>query len=521
MMMARIRSAAAIGAAAILLSACGGGQNGTTNQIPPQAQLPGGTTLIPNGNSIAGIGDSLTAGVQSGGLLGVDIPGPLGTNPALGTIAPTGVQATQTHGFFALLWAQANGISASALGNPAGSPLPLIGPSTLGAMLAPTTSGFPYQFSNDCQGPEIAANSFGTALQLRLNPGATVFDVAVPGQTVHEALYMTGAIGDCTVAPGNTPAAIVALNALVNGESQHIWPILAGFGSGVTQVQAAKALHARYATVWLGSNDLLKVAFSNGASPVNSPQSIHDDIKAIIQQMQGAGSKVAVANLVDVLGAGVFIPQPKYQATLQTYITGALVAKGVPAATAAAIATSYSTAYASQETAQAGLGSNGFFTINALFATLQTAIGQLGTTPPSPPVAPTLGIGQFVSDQVAIQVQQLNNAYNASIAAAASETGAALADLHGNYAQIATAGGVPINPPKCCSLVYRGGLLSLDGLHPSNTGYALIANIFITAINAAYGASIPPVSVAAVYATDPYAPGSPVSVVGSAIRKVQ
>lgn len=509
-MIARVRSAAAIATAAFLLSACSGGTN-STNVVPPNATLLGGPTLPASGNTFAGIGDNLTAGVQSGGLLGVNLPGPLGVNAQVGTIAPAGVQATQEHGFFALLWSQANGTSLASLSNPATSPLPLIGPSGLGGLLAPTTSGFPAQIGTPCAGTQAAANQFGTALQLRLSPGTVPYDVAIPGQTAHEALFMTGAIGDCTIAPGNTPAAIVGLNALVNGESQNFWPILAGFGSGVTQVNAAASLHARYATVWLGSNDLLKIAFSGGAAPVTSPQSMHDDIKAIVQKMQASGSKVAVANLVEVMGAAVFIPQPAYQPTLQAYITAVLVQKGVPAATAAAIATQYSTAYATQETTQTGLGSNGYFTINALFATLAAASAQLGTTPPSAPVAPTLGAGTFVSDAVATEVKQLNTAYNAAIATAASETGAALVDEHAVFVAIQTAGGVPVNPPKCCSLVYRGGFFSLDGVHPSNTGYALIANTFIDAINAAYGAGIPDVNVASVYATDPYAPGNGVS----------
>ena len=42
-------------------------------------------------------------------------------------------------------------------------------------------------------------------------------------------------------------------------------------------------------------------------------------------------------------------------------------------------------------------------------------------------------------------------------------------------------------------------ILSFDGLHPSNTGYALIAYDFIETINKAYGTHIPEVDVKAVY----------------------
>jgi lysophospholipase L1-like esterase len=503
---ARTRIAAGL-AAALTLAACSGGGSSKqfTNVVPPPGNA--GSVATAQKLSITGIGDSLTAGTQSSGTMGADLP-VLGVNPQLGQIGP--VQRTQEHGFFALLWEQANGVDINTMSDPTKSPLPLLKPPGVGGLLAPTSTHiFPAPVSNTCDASQIPANQFSTALSLRENAALNPWDVGIPGQTVHEALFMNGAIGDCTINGANSPAQFVSLNALVNGESQNFWPILAGFGQGVTQVEAAKSLHAQVATVWLGSNDLLKVAFSGGAAPVTSPQSMHDDIKSIIAQLQGAGSKVVVANLVDVMGAATFIPQPAYQPTLQAYITGVLIAQGVPPAQAQAAAVLYSTAYAAQESAQLGLGANGYFTINALFKTLQTAAAQIPAH--APPVAPTLGSGDFIAGAVADNVKALNAAYNVAIGQAASETGAALADQNKLFKQIAAAGGVPVNPPKCCSLVYRGGLSSLDGLHPSNTGYALIANVFIDTLNAAYNLGIPDVNVGAVYASDPYAPGNGVS----------
>jgi len=504
---ARTRIAAALAATLALAACTGGGGGKSLTNVVPTAGNPGAVATASK-LTITGIGDSLTAGTQSGGTMGADLP-VLGVNPQLGQIGP--VQRTQEHGFFALLWEQANSVDVNFMSDPTKSPLPLLKPPGVGGMLAPTTAGFPFPVSNVCDASQIPANQFSTALTLRLNPALNPWDVGIPGATAHEALFMVGATGDCTVNGASAPATFVALNSLVNGESQNFWPILAGFGQGVTQVEAAKSLHAQVATVWLGSNDLLKPAFSGGLAPVTAPQSMHDDIKTIIQQLQGAGSKVAVANLVDVMGAATFIPQPAYQPTLQAYITGELEAppNNLPAAVAVPIAIAYSTAYASQETAQAGLGVNGYFTINALFKTLQTAAAQIPAH--APPVAPTLVSGDFIADAVANNVKALNAAYNVAIGQAASETGAALVDVHALFVQIATAGGAPINPPKCCSLVYRGGLSSLDGLHPSNTGYALIANAFIAQLNTSYNLGIPAVNVGAVYATDPYAPGNGVS----------
>ena len=47
-----------------------------------------------------------------------------------------------------------------------------------------------------------------------------------------------------------------------------------------------------------------------------------------------------------------------------------------------------------------------------------------------------------------------------------------------------------------------GGLVSLDGLHFTDVGYAYLANLFIEAINADLGTAIPPADLDAIYATD-------------------
>ena len=252
---------AALAASVVLASCSGGGSSNTVNVVPPPGN-PGSVAPVQK-LSITGVGDSLTAGVQSSGLMGADVRVRSGRSRVSVRSRPPFLQATQEHGFFALLWEQANGVGIGTMSDPTKSPLPLMTPLGIGGMLAPTSSKiFPVPLTNYCDAHQIPANQFNTALSLRENPALNPWDVGIPGQTMHEALFMTGAIGDCTVNGANSPATFVALNSLVNGESQNFWPILAGFGQGVTQVDAAASLHAQVATVWLGSNDLLKVAFS-------------------------------------------------------------------------------------------------------------------------------------------------------------------------------------------------------------------------------------------------------------------
>jgi lysophospholipase L1-like esterase len=54
---------------------------------------------------------------------------------------------------------------------------------------------------------------------------------------------------------------------------------------------------------------------------------------------------------------------------------------------------------------------------------------------------------------------------------------------------------------------YLGGLFSLDGVHPSNFGHALLATAFISAINAKYGQVVPQLTAAEasfLFMTDPF-----------------
>lgn len=466
------------GAAFSLVAACSGG--GGTVSIPPKATI--GTTVATT-LRLAGVGDSLTAGVQSNGLLGVPIsPNPIAGAPNFSPFPI--VPPTQGNGFWALIWAAANG-GANPL-DPALSPLPLMN-NSIGNLVVPAGNGAPTAIAAPCTGANAVAYAYATALQARVNPSTTPFDVAVPGQLLHEALYQVAPLNACgdQTNPGNPNA---AESTLFNAESNAFYPVLVNFGSGITQVGAAVALRPAVTTVWLGSNDILKFALSGGAFPATDPTAFYNDTVSVIRQLQAAGSKVAVSNLLDVLEASYFTSPAGLTQIITAHV---LTATGsLPAAQAAA------TSYGAQVAAQ-GLQTGGYLTLSGLLHTLQ-AVGLHQ--------AVTFAAGDVIPAAFASQIQGLNDAYNASIARAATTTGATLVDVNSIYKHINAAGGYPVNPPKCCSPLFGGGLTSADGIHPSNTGYAIIANTFISALDSAFGLTIPPVNVAAIYAGDPYAP---------------
>jgi lysophospholipase L1-like esterase len=62
--------------------------------------------------------------------------------------------------------------------------------------------------------------------------------------------------------------------------------------------------------------------------------------------------------------------------------------------------------------------------------------------------------------------------------------------------------GLNIGPFHFSSAFISGGLISLDGIHPTDIGYALMTNAFIKATNDAYGTNIPVVSIAQFFANN-------------------
>jgi lysophospholipase L1-like esterase len=440
---------------------------------------------------LVGVGDSLTAGEQSGALLGATgVTSPLSGYP--GGAVPPG----QPFGFWSILYQRGTGTPQAAMFNPAVSPLPLIRGPGLGSQLVITPTGSIAATQSPCSAFNNAGFATRTFGVTRMSVSQNVFDLGVPGITAHEALYMTGpltgpASGPMCTYPLNPADPTSELQAVVSGESGLFLPVL-GAVSGVTpltEVNAAAALHPSLTTVWLGANDLLKYTFTGGRAPVNSPGQMQSDITQTIRTLQSTGSRVVVANLPEVLDTPQFFRGgPTLTATLEA-----------PPFSVPAIAATAVTAYIA---ATYGVGPGGYLTETGFFKTLATLKGGSVTPVLSAP-------GDYLVDAFAAQVRGLNAQYNAAIASAAVSTGAPLVDIHGLFTAIKIAGGIPVNPPFCCTLGFGGGLLSIDGLHPSNTGYALIANAFIQTIDKAFGATATPLSAAelqAIAATDPYAP---------------
>jgi lysophospholipase L1-like esterase len=530
------------------LSACGGGSGSTVQ--PPTNASPAPIPLTTTGVALVGVGDSLTAGYQSGGFLG----DPTATSSF--SLYPGGaVPPGQESGFWTYLYEELTGTSATAMYNAATSPLPLIKAPGLANQLVIGATGLAMS-----QGPTGGCNLFNLQgfsasgwTGTRLSTANMVTDLGVPGITMHEAIAMSGPLtGPPPGAPTScsypsNPADLTAggLQALVTGESELFYPVLGGYQSNfransLTELNVAVALKPKLATVWLGANDLLKYIFSNGQSPISdTPTQMAADLKQIVSSLKATGAKVLVADLPNVLTTPQFFPVASGTnpaklvqdfATLLVVATAKSATPIPPAAAgpyAAAIVPYLVTTYCG------GTAANCYFTETGVLTALAQSLGAIAQNQAAPAFSSAINLdaapcgsggagsgtgGCYITPAFAAQITALNTGYNQAIdsVATGSGTSVALVPITATFTALAAPGATLANilpGAPAVTLAFGGGLLGWDGLHPSNVGYAAIANVFIQTAVTSFGLPMVPLTGAQVSAIainptfpDPYNP---------------
>ncbi len=86
-------------------------------------------------------------------------------------------------------------------------------------------------------------------------------------------------------------------------------------------------------------------------------------------------------------------------------------------------------------------------------------------------------------------------AYNAAIKSIATAKNLAFVDANAKMIELSGASGLQFDGVKYTATFVTGGTFSLDGVHLTGRGYALIANEFLKTINEKYGSTLPMVNV--------------------------
>jgi hypothetical protein len=343
------------------------------------------------------------------------------------------------------------------------------------------------------------------------------------------------------LAPGYGNVQGVAL-----GLANPFYARFASSGTSTVIADAASQIPSFY-SMWIGSNDVLGYAMAGGAavnqagnlnpatyggSDISDPNVVAGAINGMVQALGATGAKGVIANIPDVTGAPFFTTVPHNPIPLD-------------AATAAAVNQAYAAYNGGLQAAYAALNAAapGLFTaeevaartisfeagltnavvildesltnlgaINPAFAALPqirqataddllvlTSKNVIGTlADPSNPLSVN-GVAIPLADKWVLtpaeqtEIATAITAINANIAGIAQANGLALVDTNAFFNN-AAANGVAMSDGSVLTTTYgSGGLFSLDGIHPSPRGNAVITNLFIKAINAKYGSDLPEV----------------------------
>ncbi len=251
----------------------------------------------------------------------------------------------------------------------------------------------------------------------------------------------------------------------------------------------AKAQNATFFSAWLGMEDVYNYASSGGTSkPISSALNFSFHLDSILSALTANGAKGVIATIPD------FRMFPYYN--LVSWNSASM-----DQTQANTLNNLYDSTFFTQIHFHAG--QNGFVIYDE---TLPETVRQLHqgeyitlSVPLDSMKCLKYGLvgsvidGRYILDSTEVyQIDQSINSYNAVITQKAAQYNLALVDMHSFFCSVKS--GIKGNGVDFNADFVSGGFYSLDGYHPNQKGYALIANEFVKSINLKYNAVIPDVN---------------------------
>ncbi|MEE9362511.1 MAG: G-D-S-L family lipolytic protein [Cellulophaga sp.] len=276
-----------------------------------------------------------------------------------------------------------------------------------------------------------------------------------------------------------------------------------------------------------------------GKNDITDPTVFGQVFEGIVTQLTSGSAKGVIANVPYITSLPYFTTIPNNALVLdaaqaagltgffQAYagiFTQGLIGLGVPPANAQALAAQYAITFtegsnrflidvpASATNPQGfrqmtenellllpidrgAIAAQGYGSVAISQAVLQVlGILQAGGTPTAQQAGLVLAAVNAIDDKDALDTEELlsiqtaTDAYNVKIKAVADATGLAFVDFKSILEKASTTGLVSGDYTLTTNLV-TGSLVSLDGVHLTARGYALMANEFMKAIDVAYGSN--------------------------------
>lgn len=295
--------------------------------------------------------------------------------------------------------------------------------------------------------PPLIAPASGTSTG-RIDLLTQTMNLAVPGQRVIDALEMRPDFPIDSVTD-----LVLGLPGLLGGVSQ-------------SQVEWAEALHPTTIIVWIGDNDALNAAIAGDPAALTPISEFETAYSNLVKRLAATGATVVVANIPDV----------------------AVIPYVVPAKTAAALFGVSLPVFSGA----LGISTNDYLNLDHVPTAVAILQGHISGPLPD----------EAVLDAAEIQqIREATERFNEIIAAQAAANGAVLVNVNAFLSHLDHHGLVVGG--RRLTTQFLGGIFSLDGIHPSNTGAAATANYFIKTMNHKLATHIPPVSVRRIERHDP------------------
>ena len=302
--------------------------------------------------------------------------------------------------------------------------------------------------------------------------GYTVNNFGVPGAKSYHLL-----------APGYGDAA-----GLAAGTAN---PYFVRFASSpaTTVLADAMAVDPTFFSLWIGNNDVLGYSTSGGLGDVITSQETYTNaLTAIVTNISAKGAKGIIANIPDVTSVPFFttIPYNGLVLTAQAQVDGLNNAyhNGLIGISFTLGQNAFVIADPTSPVGMRQLKPTEMVLLSLPQDSLRCA--GWGSVKPIP--------GQYTLVEPEINaVQAATQGFNLTIKALADSKGLAFADVNTLMKTVKT--GMVYDGMRFSVTYVTGGVFSLDGVHLTARGNAIVANYFIDAINSRYASGIPHVNV--------------------------
>ena len=285
-------------------------------------------------------------------------------------------------------------------------------------------------------------------------------------------------------------------------------------------------------SLWIGNNDVLSYATSGGSgvdrtgnlnpatyggNDISDPGVVASVISGYVNALTAGGAKGVIANIPNVTAIPFFTRVPampiagltaaqvtQLNAGYAQYNGGLAQAKAGGAITDAeynqrlikfTAGVANGAVIADKDlTNLAGLGIPSYRQTTAKDYILLTASSVLTPTAGGGTSVPL--VDKYVlTEKETAKVLTATAAYNTAIKSIADSKGLAFVDANAKMLQLSSTSGLQWDGVKYTATFVTGGTFSLDGVHLTGRGYALIANEFLRVINAKYKSTLPMVNV--------------------------